>query len=367
MKQFTEMLERNSLYDWGLMLVVVVALLIIAALARHVLVDVVTRISRRTPGQVDDAIGRALRSTHLLVLFPAALYVGTSVLEIPDRLDRVLSHVAVVALLVQIGLWVNRFLIEVQAIREQVKREEDPASATAINLIGFGIRMLVWTLVLLLSLNTLGLDITALVAGLGIGGIAVALAAQNILGDLFASLSIVLDKPFEVGDFIIVGEFLGNVEHVGIKTTRLRSLGGEMLVMSNADLLQSRVRNYRRMQERRIVFSVGVTYQTPADKLKALPGLLREAVEAQEGTRFDRAHFKDFGDSSLNFEAVYHVLSRDYNIYMDVQQGINLAIFESFAGLGVDFAYPTRTLHVESVPPAVAATGRGQDVGAANA
>ncbi len=170
---------------------------------------------------------------------------------------------------------------------------------------------------LLLALDNLGVDVTALVAGLGVGGIAVALAVQSILGDLFASLSIVLDKPFVIGDFIIVGDLLGTVENVGIKTTRVRSLSGEQLIFSNADLLNSRIRNYGRMYERRVVFTVGVTYDTPRHKLE---------------------------DFSLDFETVYYVQDPAYNLYMDIQQAINLELYQRFADEGIEFAYPTQTL-----------------------
>jgi small-conductance mechanosensitive channel len=181
---------------------------------------------------------------------------------------------------------------------------------------------------------------------------------QNVLGDLFASLSIVLDKPFVLGDFLIVDEHLGNVEHIGLKTTRVRSLWGEQLIFSNSDLLNSRIRNLGRMQERRTVFALGVTYQTPREKLTRIPGILREAVEAQEKTRFDRSHFKAYGDFSLNFETVYYVTVADYNAYMDVQQAINLRIHERFEEEGIEFAYPTQTLFlVRQGTQADAATG----------
>jgi small-conductance mechanosensitive channel len=189
--------------------------------------------------------------------------------------------------------------------------------------------------------------VTALVAGLGIGGIAVALAAQNILGDLFASLSITLDRPFVIGDFLAVDGFLGSVEYIGIKSTRLRSLGGEQIVMSNADLLGSRVRNYGRMTERRVVFTIGVVYETPVEVLERIPALIREAIEGQPGTRFDRSHFAKHGGSSLDFETVYYVLSSEYNRYMDVQQAINLRVHREFAARGIEFAYPTQRLLVE--------------------
>jgi len=204
--------------------------------------------------------------------------------------------------------------------------------------------------ILLLALDNMGVDITALIAGLGIGGIAVALALQNVLGDLFASLSIVLDKPFVIGDFIIVDDLLGTVERIGLKTTRVRSLYGEQLVFSNSDLLNSRIRNYKRMFERRILFSIGVTYQTPHEKLATIPGIIREVIESQEQVRFDRAHFKEYGDSALKFEIVYYVLVPDYNTHMDIQQAINLAIVRRFEEEKIEFAFPTQTLYLKPEP-----------------
>ena len=182
---------------------------------------------------------------------------------------------------------------------------------------------------------------TMLIAGLGIGGIAIALAMQNVLGDLLASLSIALDKPFKVGDFLTIGEEKGTVEHIGIKSTRLRSISGEQIVMSNSDLLSSRVRNFGLLFERRINFKIGIVYETPREKIKQVPKILEEAIRAQPKTRFDRAHFTAFGDFSLNYEAVYFVLDPAYGTYMDVQQAINLRIHEEFEKAGIEFAYPT--------------------------
>jgi small-conductance mechanosensitive channel len=182
------------------------------------------------------------------------------------------------------------------------------------------------------------------VAGLGIGGIAIALAAQTILGDLFSYLVIFFDKPFEIGDFIILEDKMGTVEYIGIKTTRIRTLGGEQLICSNTDLTNSRVHNFKRMQERRVVFSFGVVYDTTTTKLKLIPGIIKQAIESLRETRFDRAHFKSFGNSSLDFEVVYYILTPDYNLYMDKQQAINMSIFESFEREQIEFAYPTQTL-----------------------
>jgi small-conductance mechanosensitive channel len=215
-----------------------------------------------------------------------------------------------------------------------------------LSVLGFIARVALWSILLLMILDNLGFNITALVASLGIGGIAVALALQNILGDIFASLSIAIDKPFVIGDFIIVDDILGTVEYIGLKTTRLRSLDGEQIVFSNTDLLKSRIRNYKRMYERRVVFGFGIVYQASHEQLKKIPVMAREIIEGLEKTRFDRAHFKEYGESSLNFEVVYFVQDPDYNIYMDIQQSINLSLFERFASEGIEFAYPTRTLYL---------------------
>jgi small-conductance mechanosensitive channel len=209
------------------------------------------------------------------------------------------------------------------------------------------VRTAVWVVILLLALENLGINVTALVAGLGVGGIAVALAVQSLLGDLFASLSITLDRPFVIGDFVIVGDYMGSVEQIGVKSTRIRSLGGEQIIMPNADLLGSRVRNYGRMAERRVVFSLGVAYETPREKLKRISEIIREHVQSQQDTRFDRSHFASYGPYALEFETVYYVLSPDYNRYMDIQQAIYFAIHEAFEREQIEFAYPTQKLWLD--------------------
>jgi len=201
--------------------------------------------------------------------------------------------------------------------------------------------------VVLVALDNFGVKVTTLVAGLGVGGIAAALAVQNILGDLFASVSILLDRPFEIGDFIIVGAQMGTVERIGLKSTRVRALSGEQLVFANADLLSSRIQNFKRMQERRVLFGLGVTYDTPTEKMERIPQILREIVSAQPNARLDRAHFSKYADWSLNFEVVYYMKVPDYNAYMDTQQIINLEILKRFRAEGIEFAFPTQTLHVQ--------------------
>lgn len=300
---------------------------------------------------------QALSRTTLPFLLVVAAAAGLALLGVQGRSAIALQKVVTIAFFWQTGLWVSTALVAWLDHRRRVTLEEDKAVAGSIGIIRFVGRVAVWALVLLLTLDNLGVDITALVAGLGIGGIAVALALQNVLGDLLASLSIALDQPFVIGDFLVVGEHMGSVENIGIKSTRLRSLTGELIVMSNADLLSSRLRNYGRMYERRVAFTLGVTYETPRAKLREIPPLLRQIIAAQEGVRFDRAHFAGYGPYSLDFEVVYHVLSPDYGRHMDLQQAINFRIHEAFEAMAVAFAYPTQTLRLAGAGGSHARTG----------
>lgn len=233
-------------------------------------------------------------------------------------------------------------------------RETNPDKKRTVESLRPIINIFVWLLGSIFLLSNLGFNISAVVAGLGISGIAIALAAQALLGDMFSYFSILLDRPFELGDFIIVGEFMGTVEHIGIKTTRLRSLSGEQLIFSNTDLTGSRVKNYKRMQERRVLFTIGVTYSTPLDKLEKIRDIIAQAVTSREHTRLDRCHFARFAASSLDYETVYYVLSPEYNDYMNIQQSINLEIARRFEELGVEFAYPSQTVYLHTAAPAEA-------------
>lgn len=304
-----------------------------------------------TPGQevLEIPLQAASRTSWLFMLAIAA-WCGAAALSLDARSDARVERVATIAFFWQCGLWASTAAAAWLDRRRQLALEVDRAAAGSIGILRFLARVAVWVMVVLLTLDNLGIDITALVAGLGIGGIAVALAVQNVLGDLLASLSIALDQPFVIGDFLVVGEHMGTVEYIGIKSTRLRSLSGEQIVMSNADLLAGRLRNYGRMQERRVAFTVGVTYESDRAVLAGLPALLREIIDAETGVRFDRAHFARLGAYSLDFECVYYVLSADYNRYMDAQQSINLRIMERFAALGVEFAYPTSTVRLDPSP-----------------
>ena len=348
----------NSLRQWLLAGAVSGGAFVGLVLVRQLLVVRLGAVARRTTNSFDDILVEVIGRTRGVFLAVVGLWVGGSILEMSASPHAILRVVMIVAIAVQAALWGGVAIAGALGARAQRVQAEDPAGATTLNALGMIARLVFYALVVLLMLDNLGMNVSALVTGLGIGGVAIALATQNILGDLLASLSIVLDKPFVIGDFIVVGELMGTIEHVGLKTTRVRSLSGEQLIFANADLLGSRIRNFKRMSERRVAFSIGVTYQTPHARLASIPGLIRAVICAECGVRLDRAHFKSYDDSALTFEVVYFVLDPDFNLFMDIQERINFGLFERFALEGIEFAYPTRTLYVrhEGAGPEVLAT-----------
>jgi small-conductance mechanosensitive channel len=365
--ELTALLEReawgNPLARWGLALAVALLATLAALLARRVLERRLRASSERA--QADGVLVDAVAAIRTSVVVLAGVVAAAHLLVLPDRVLATLRGALVLAGILQLGLLGN------VAVRVGVARylsgrggeADDPARQTGEALIGLLGRTVVWSTVALLILANVGVDITALVAGLGVGGIAVALALQNVLSDLFASVSILLDKPFRRGDFIIVGDLLGSIEKIGLKTTRIRSLWGEQLILSNNDLLSSRIRNYKRMRERRIHFEVGVVYGTPGEKLEHVGRIIRESIEAQDQARFDRAHLKAFADFSLVYEAAYYVLSPDYTVYMDVNEAIHVAIFRRFEEEGIEFAFPTRTVYLQRETGAAPTAGEvGQPI-----
>jgi small-conductance mechanosensitive channel len=335
----------NSLKHWGIALGVAIAAYLVMEMIRRVLVRSLGRFAAHTKVSVDDLVVHLLKGTRGFFLAVLAVYFATMVLTLPAQLLTVVRWALAIATVVQGGFWGDQ-IIGYLVSRHLSALGEDPAAATTLSALSLLGRLVLWSVLILFGLSNLGIQINTLIASLGIGGVAVALAVQRVLGDLLASLSIVLDKPFVIGDFIIVDDLMGTVEHIGLKTTRLRSLSGEQLVFGNSDLLNSRIRNYKRMAERRILFGFGVTYDTPRDLLEKIPGIVKELITSEPQTRFDRAHFKEYGDSSLNFEVVYYVLSADYNAYMDIQQRVNLELYSRFADLGIEFAFPTRTVYL---------------------
>lgn len=343
---------RNSFADWLLAVGLAATLFIVLLSARRLVRAYHQRLLKTEHTEIAEVPAEVLSRTSVLFFFVLCVFVGLNTLDKSPGTARVITSALTIALFWQAGVWTSAAAAAWLERRKRQGSTADRAVVGSLGVIGFIVRVVIWAVVALLTLDNLGIDVTALVAGLGIGGIAVALAVQNILGDLFASLSITFDRPFLVGDFLIVDDFLGAVEYIGIKSTRLRSLGGEQIIISNANLLSSRVRNYGRMLERRVVFSISVAYETPAAKLEKIPELIRAAVAEHKDTRFDRSHFAKYSPGTLDFETVYYVLSPDYNRYMDIQQAINLRIHRGLDELQVELAYPTQKLYLSRALPA---------------
>jgi len=335
---------HNTIKDWLLAFAVTIIVYFLVRLTKLVLKKKLDSFAAGTITIWDDLVAELVGRVHTVFLLFFSIYIGFLKIALPESTSNILIKIFIVVTLVQVAALISyaiNFWIEHYRKKKIASNAE---AVTTLTSVGFVLRMIIWIIFILIALDNIGINITTFIAGLGIGGVAVALAVQNILGDLFASFSIVLDKPFVIGDFIIVDDYLGTVEHVGLKTTKIRSLSGEQLVFSNTDLLRSRIRNYKRMYERRVVFTIGVLYQTPHEMLSQIPKMIQKIIESKAQVRFDRAHFKEYGDYSLKFEVVYWVHSPDYNVYMDIQQAINLDIYEQFHEAGIEFAYPTQTL-----------------------
>jgi small-conductance mechanosensitive channel len=289
--------------------------------------------------------------TTALFLLMASLFLGLETLALPPKLARVVLTLFTIACFWQIGLWATTGLLAALERKQRKTLAVDRAAAGSLTIIGFMARLTIWALVLLLTLDNLGIEIKPLLAGLGIGGIAVALAAQNILGDLFASLSITLDRPFVLGDALQVDDFSGTVEYIGIKSTRLRSVNGEQIIVPNSNLLGSRLRNHTRATDRRVVYTISVGPQTPPAQLQKIPGLIRSLIEAHQDVRFDRSHFAKITAASFDFEAVYVVRTTEFNRHMDILQDINLRLVEAFEKESIAFAHPQQRVLLEQQPP----------------
>jgi small-conductance mechanosensitive channel len=342
----------NSMKAWAVALAVALLSFIILSVLKIIFRNKMTALASRTKTDLDDFIAETVLRTRGFFLLAISIFIASRFIIISSSAREIIQKLFIVVSLLQVAIWGNG-LIECWKDRSRrLKKDMDASSLTTYAAIGFVLRLVLWSIVILLALDNLGVNVTALVTGLGIGGVAVALALQNILGDLFASVSILLDKPFVVGDFIILDNLMGSVEHIGLKTTRVRSLMGEQLIFSNADLIKSRIKNYGRMQERRVIFSIGVTYDTQPEKLALIPEIIREIIEGQAQTRFDRSHFKSFGDFALLFETSYFIASPDFNTFMNIQQAVNLTLVRRFKEEGIEFAYPTQTIVLRPNEPA---------------
>ncbi len=337
----------NSLQAWGLAALCLVGVVLGLRLAKALLVGRLRKLVERTTTRLDDAWVQVLDSPAWLGYLGAGLLAGTPFLEL-DGWRLVVDRAVYILLGIQCALWLQRIVTSLLDLWTSGKAPEAEHVGTAAAAIRFISRIVIWAVLLLVVLSSFGVELTSVIAGLGVGGIAAALAVQKVLGDLFAGLSMYFDRPFDIGDFIMVGDVLGNVTKIGLRTTRIDSLGGEEVVYPNGELAGKCIRNYNRMKQRRIVFAFGIEYNLPAAKVARARDIAREVVEEQAGIRFDRAHFKGFGAYSLDFEVVYYVLSREYGEYMDKQHAINLALYERFEAEAIPFALPTHTVHLHA-------------------
>jgi len=346
-------LLSNSLQAWLTSTLTAAILFVVFLGARWLFVSRLGVLAERTANHFDDMVVDMIRNTRTWTLFAFSFIAGFGSLHLA-HIDQFFSPAAKLIFLWQlalwgtggVGFWVRHHLKARTSMSER-------GGVAMINAIGVGANVVLWILIIITGFHSvLSIDVTPWITGLGVSGIAVALAVQNILGDLLAALAIVFDKPFDVGDTIGVDQITGTVEHIGLKTTRIRSVTGEQIIIGNGDLLKSRLRNFRRMYQRRALFNLDVTFDTPSEALARLPKIIEKIVTAQPGVKFDRSHIASFGESAIRIETVYYVLDPDYKKYLDAQQAINLAVLERFGAERVKFAFPSRTVYSTTVDSA---------------
>jgi small-conductance mechanosensitive channel len=337
---------NNTVYDYLISLILFIAVVILLKIVRAVFIKRIKALAEKTATTIDDFLVDAVSGKLIPILYFAAFYLSIQRLVLGESVAVWVKTIVMIIITV-ISVHFLVMLVKYGVESFWKKKSEEPGQAEVPRAILTIVRIILWTIAFVIILDNMGVKITALITGLGIGGIAIALAAQAILVDLFSYFTIFFDRPFQIGDFIVVGEYKGTVEHIGIKTSRIRSLGGEELVFSNTDLTNSRVKNYKRMQKRRVVFQIGVTYDTTLANIKEIPSIIKKIINSIADTEFDRAHFFSYGDFSLNYEIVFYVINNDYIKYMDIREKINISIMEEFEKRAIEFAFPTQTLHIE--------------------
>jgi small-conductance mechanosensitive channel len=337
----------NTAYEWLIAVVIFFIAIAVLKIFQLFIIGRLKALSKKTKTEVDDIIINAIHAIHWPFYVIAALYFSLKYLAVSEAVDRWAGIIIIIGV-IYYAVRVAQEFVDIGAKRIiKKKMEADETDTQIVEVLSTVVKFLLWIVAILMLLSNLGFNINSLIAGLGIGGLAVALALQNVLSDLFSAVSIYFDKPFKVGEFIIIGDHMGIVKKIGVKTTRIQTLQGEELIVSNNELTSIRVQNFGRMERRRIVFSVGVTYDTPHAKLEKIPNIIKEVIEKHKITEVDRIHFKEFGDSSLNYEIVYYVNAPEYPTYMDTQQAINLDIVEAFEKDKIEIAFPTRTVYVK--------------------
>jgi len=343
---FQQTYFQNRIIDYIIAIAIFILLVISIQIVKRILLKLLKTWAKKTTTKIDDKFVKAFEErikTFLNLVYFGTFYISIKYLTLDSQIER-FFNIFVIILLTFFGI---QFLLSITIYGLEtywVKKEKDQAKKQALTGIITIIKIIVWSMVLIILLDSLGVKISALVAGLGIGGIAIALAAQSVLGDVFSYFTIFFDRPFGIGDFIVIGEHKGTVEYIGLKTTRIQSLNGEQLIFSNQDLTSSRISNYKRMERRRAAFQFGVIYQTTLAQLKKIPQIVEKIITQIPETTFDRAHFASYGNFSLNFEVVYHINNSEYKKYMDIQQEINFQLKEAFEKQGIEFAYPTQTV-----------------------
>lgn len=354
------LLWGNSIRQWLLASIVALCLYLVLALIRRRLNLWFSNRATDDLFSIRSVTGSLIRTVSSILLLAVALYIGSQFISLHHAIKSGLGIFLRLALFYQLGR-LGQAIIDL-LVGYMRGRTQDRLADSAV--IGFSLlgKVVLWIVLILVSLENLGVNMTTLIASLGVGGIAIGLAMQRVVGDLIASLAIVLDRPFTHGDFISIDTVSGTVEKIGLKTTRIRSISGEELVIPNTDLIQGRIHNYRSLMERRVVFGFGVTYDTSADQLQAIPALVAEIIGSEDNTRFDRAHFKQFGTSSLDFEVVYYVTTADYLTYMNIQQSINLRLVRAFSSRGIEFALPTQTVFVHPISSAATSGNRKESI-----
>lgn len=340
---------NNTGKDYLIALVIFLLSLILLKIIKRVLIDKLQKIAKKTKTDIDDTIVEIFKNIKPPFYFLFSLYLGIQFLKLNTIVNQSVRALFLIALIYESIIALQKIIEYITYIAIKKNGKDDQSAKATIKTLSIVIKIVLWSFGLIIILSNIGINISSLLAGLGIGGIAVALALQNILSDIFSSFSILIDKPFEVGDFIKIGNDLGTVEKIGIKTTRLRALDGQLLIVANKELTTARVQNFKKLKKRRALLKIGVTYETDSDKLKEIPKIIEEIIKKQKLAEFNRCHFKSFGDFSLNFEIVFYVNSTDYLEYMNTLEKVNLDIFEAFSNRKIDFAYPTNLIYKKDI------------------
>ena len=342
-------LYQNTVYDYMLAVLVFISLFIILKIFESLIITRLKILAKKTKTDLDDIIIEIIHNIKPSIYLLLSLYFGIQFVILPNIFQTIVKIFFFIAIVYEIIQALDRIISYVihKYLAKKNHNQNDKQSNGIIKIITGVSKTFFWFIGILLILQNLGINVTSLIASLGIGGLAIALALQTVLSDLISSISIYMDKPFEVGDFITIGHNSGTVEKIGLKTTRLKSTKGEELVISNKELTSARVQNFKRLEKRREAFSFGVTYNTSADKLQKIPTILKNIIENQELASFDRCHFSKYSESSLDFDTVFYVATQNYTEFMDVKQKINLAIFRAFEKENIEFAYPTQTIYIK--------------------